>query len=205
MSLYLHRIEDHYQLGIWKIEESEAELLDMLPQREYYQGEIAKFKTLHRTIEWLSTRVLLFKLLGQHHPILYQESGKPYIADDAFYISISHTKGYVAVIVSHASPVGIDIEHFAQRIHKVAHKFIRNDEVVESFLGETTWQLLLHWSAKETMFKSIDDSGIDFKEHLHILPFSVENSGTFECREYKTTLHETFAMHYLLNPDFVLT
>ena len=205
MPLYLHRIAEKDQLGIWKIEETETELLNLLPEKAYYQKEILKFKTPHRIIEWLSVRALLFKIQGKHHPVLYHESGRPYLEDDNLSISISHTKGYVAVIVSDKTDVGIDIEHYAQRIHKVASKFMRADEPVDEYRGDTTWKLLLHWSAKETMFKSIDDEGIDFREHLHIMPFKTEEEGMFESREYKTSKQRIFKIHYLLNSDFVLT
>ena len=82
----------------------------------------------------------------------YHESGRPYLEDDNLSISISHTKGYVAVIVSDKTDVGIDIEHYAQRIHKVAFQFMRADEPVDEYRGDTTWKLLLHWSVKEPMF-----------------------------------------------------
>ena len=72
MSLYLHRIAENYQLGIWKIEETETELIDMLPEKAYYQEEILKFKTPHRIIEWLSVRVptCWFRCAIDHH-LLY--------------------------------------------------------------------------------------------------------------------------------------
>ena len=55
------------------------------------------------------------------------------------------------------------------------------------------------------MFKSINDIEIDFKKHLHILPFEISKGGFFEAREYKTNLQHIFDVHYLLDADFVLT
>ena len=205
MSIYLQRCGDNYKLGVWKMQESTSELLALLPDQAYYENAITQFKTPRRVEEWLSVRVLLTQLMGEHHVVQYQADGKPYIEGNKWYISISHTKGYVAVIVSKTSSVGIDIEHYAQRIHKVSSKFMRDDEVVNLYNDDNTWSLLLHWSAKETMFKSINDIEIDFKKHLHILPFEISKGGFFEAREYKTNLQHIFDVHYLLDADFVLT
>ena len=205
MAIFLNRQGENYLLGVWKMEESISELLSLLPEKAYYEQAIAQFKTPHRIQEWLSVRVLLNHLIGEHHIVQYHPDGKPFIIDDEWYLSISHTKGYVAVIVSKTVSVGIDIEYYAQRIHKVSAKFLRDDEVINIFNGDSTWSLLLHWSAKETMFKSINDIEIDFKHHLHILPFLVQEEGMFETREYKTNRLQIFEMNYLLDSEFVLT
>ena len=126
-----------------------SQLLDLLPERAYYENELKQFKAEHRMLEWLSVRVLLFHLLDNHHVVLYHQSGRPYILNDEYYISISHTKGYVAVIISQVGTVAIDIEQYGQRVHRVASKFMRDDEAVNAYNADTTWSLLLHWSAKE--------------------------------------------------------
>lgn len=203
MGLFVNIKTDSYHLGIWKIEETTEELLDLLPEKEYYAAEIERFKTLHRMQEWLSVRALLYKLLGFHVRVFYHESGKPYIPD--YFISISHTKGYVAVMLSDIGEVGVDIEYYSQRVHKVASKYMRDDEVASAFQGDNTWGLLLHWSAKEAMFKVINYSEIDFREHLHILPFEIAEEGTFHAHEYKTAQSNKYKIHYLINSDFVLT
>ena len=108
----------------------------------------------------------------------YRSSGKPYLADGSASISISHTKGYVAVLLGGPEKeVGIDVECYGERVRKVAHKFVREDESVSWYKGTETWSLLLHWSAKETMFKCMNTSDVDFRKHLHILPFTVEEQG----------------------------
>ncbi len=203
MALLIHRNESTYQLGVWKMDETIEQLLEFLPEKTYYEEEIKRFKASHRIHEWLSVRALLYTLLKTHQPVKYLSTGKPYL--DNQYISISHTKGYVAVIVSSNAEVGIDIEQYSRRVHKVATKFMRDDEVTVTYKEDSTWSLLLHWSAKETMFKSIDDCEIDFRKHLHILPFNVNDTGSFESIEYKTVNQYKFHINYLLNPEFVLT
>lgn len=192
--------------GIWKTSESLEELLDLLPHKEKYRTAIRQFAADSRKKEWLAVRVLLYAMLGEEKEIAYLSGGKPYLADRSASISISHTKGYVAVLLGEiGKEVGIDIEYYGERVCKVAHKFMREDEKATFFRGTETWSLLLHWSAKETMFKCMNASDVDFREHLHILPFTIGEEGVISAEEYRTAEKLIFRIHYCLFPDFVLT
>ena len=48
---------------------------------------------------------------------------------------------------------------------------MRTDEPSVFVSGTDTWALLLHWSAKEVMFKCMNTPEVDFREHLRIFPF----------------------------------
>jgi len=71
--------------------------------------------------------------------------------------------------------------------------------------GTDTWALLLHWSAKEVMFKCMNTPEVDFREHLRIFPFTVTEKGAFSAEEYRTPEQRKFEIRYMLHPDFVLT
>lgn len=203
MALYLRRQEPTYCWGIWKMDETYDELCALLPPAVVVEAE-ERFSASHRRQEWLSVRALLARLIGNNQTICYYPSGKPYLSDSSSFISISHTRHYVAVIIG-TQPVGIDIEQYGQRVHKVISKFVREDETVNSWKGDDTWSLLLHWSAKEVMFKCLDTDAVDFQAHLRIFPFVLQLEGFFLAREYKTEQQRLFLIHYLLHPDFVLT
>lgn len=206
MALLTQQTETSCRWGIWKMEETLDELLDLLPQPEAYRQNMQRFAAEHRRLEWLSVRVLLFTLLGEEKEIAYYQSGKPYLADRSASISISHTRGYVSVIIGEVDKeVGIDIEQYGERVHKVAHKYMRADEVVSTYQGTDTWSLLLHWSAKEVMFKCLNMPEVDFREHLQIFPFTISPQGVFSAAEYRTPGQRKFLIHYLLHPHFVLT
>ena len=81
----------------------------------------------------------------------------------------------------------------------------RDDEAALPFEGDDTWSLLLHWSAKETLFKCLDAEGVDFRRHLRIIPFRPARRGVFHAREYRTGERRRFFVRYLLHPGFVLT
>lgn len=116
-------------------------LLSLLPNTRKISSEkeLPRFTSERRKMEWLSVRVLLYSMLQEDKEIVYSSEGKPFLSDHSFYISISHTKGYVAVALSSLNPVGIDIEQYGQRVHRVSDRYIRPDEQVESYQEDLTW------------------------------------------------------------------
>ena len=206
MPLFLQHTDSSCQWGVWKTDETLDELLAMLPSKDVYLQGMQRCKAEYRRLEWLAVRVLLYTLLGEEKEIAYYPTGKPYLADASASISISHTKGYVAVVLGMPDKeVGIDIEQYGERVRRVAHKFMREDEEASLFRGTEIWSLLLHWSAKETMFKCMNASDVDFREHMRVLPFPVNESGIFSAEEYRTAEKRRFTIHYYLSSDFVLT
>ncbi len=206
MSLYRTYTDESVLWGIWKIEETQKELYGRLPDPESIRPEIEELKTECRQTERLAVRVLLFELLREQKEILYYPSGRPHLYDDCSWnISISHTQGYVAVLLCRSKECGVDIERYGERIRRVVSKFMRPDEQLFPYNGVDTWSMLLHWSAKETLFKSMDQKEVDFKKHLHVFPFRTEREGVFSVKEYRTEEQKKYVVHYLLDPEFVFT
>ena len=205
MPLYRTYIKGELRVGVWKVEENIDQLRSMFNEFSLYESGLRKLKAEKRQLEWLAVRVLLKELLGEEKVIDYLPSGKPLLKDRSAYISFSHTCGYVAIAVHPAKEVGIDIEQYGNRVSKLASRFVREDESVSVKAGDAIYALLLHWSAKETMFKLMNQSDVDFLEHLHILPFVPSESGEMEAVEYRTDLHQTFQISYYTHPDYVLT
>ena len=206
MGLFLQDKTNDTQWAVWKVEESLEALLALLPdaRRVCCEQELLQFASERRKIEWLSVRVLLYFMLKEDKQIVYSSEGKPFLSDHSFYISISHTKGYVAVALSSLNSVGIDIEQYGKRVHKVFDRFIRPDEQVEAYQGDTTWGGLLHWSAKETVFKCMKNADADLRK-LCLSHFIPQKEGTFQVREYATEGQSLFSVGYRICEDFVLT
>lgn len=186
--------------AIWQTSEPVDELRSMLTASLPYDRELAALKADSRKTEYLAVRVLLKAVCGEEKLVGHYPSGRPYLADRSFSLSISHTKGYVAVGLHPDKSVGIDIEYFSERVNKVASRFVREDES-----ASTVHERLLHWSAKETLYKLLDEPELDFKEHLRILPFSVCPEGFMEAAESRTPARMTFRVCYRVHPDFVCT
>lgn len=192
-------------LGIWKMDESCQTLLQLLP--EHRRSEAVEYlKTIRserRVIEWLCTRVLLYRLLNKEKTILNNPEGKPYLEDESCHISISHTKDYAAVYLHKTRPVGVDIEIRSERVNKVSHKFIGDDEYIDP--SQKTVHQLLHWSAKESLFKLMEENEIHFRHHLHIRPFTPAFGGVITATETKTERNRSFKINYEVHPEYVLT
>lgn len=206
MGLYLQHKSGELHWAVWKMEEDLNTLLSLMPdaRKASFEQELQRFSSEHRKLEWLSVRVLLYTMLNEDKRIEYSTEGKPYLSDHSFFISISHTKGYVAVILNPVDPVGIDIEQYGQRVQRVTDRFIRPDEPIEPYLGDKTWSMLLHWSAKETIYKCMENADADLRK-LCLSHFMPQEEGVFSVREYATELQQQFTVGYRITPDFVLT
>lgn len=205
MPLYQTYRKGELRVGIWKVEETICQMRSMFVDFSLYESGLQRFKSEKRQLEWLAVRVLLKELVGEEKEIGYLPSGKPYLEDRSACVSFSHTSGYVAVAVHPEKEVGIDIEQYGLRVRKLASRFVRDDERSSVEAGDEIYALLLHWSAKETMFKLMGHSDVDFLDHLHILPFIPTDSGEMKAVEYRTEMRHTFQVSYYTHPDYVLT
>lgn len=205
MPLYRKYQQENYTVAVWKVEETFDQLRAMFNDFSLYEEGFARFTSEKRKVEWLAVRALLKDLCGAEKEIDYLPSGKPFLKDGSANISFSHTNGYVAVAYSKDCEVSVDIEQFGARVKRVAHKFIREDEQVSLLRGDEICAMLLHWSAKESLFKLMDTEGVDFTEHLHIHPFLPSSEGQMSAEEYRTGRNLHFNIHYHTHPDYVLT
>lgn len=205
MPLYLTEKTAHSVWGVWKVEETLEECLAALPNKQIHQEALRTFTSEHRKIEYAAVRLLLYTLLNEDRLVLYHQNGAPYFEIPKTSLSISHTRGYVAVVVGDGQAVAIDIEQYASRVRNVVSRFMRSEELLSLSDGNDLYALLLHWSAKESLYKAMGQSGVDFKEHLRIFPFPVKPRGEFTAQEYHTSLSQHYDIQYLLDADFVLT
>jgi phosphopantetheinyl transferase len=161
----------------------------------------------NRKREWLTIRVLLKELLGEEKEILYNSLGKPYLLDNSFHISVSHTKGYAALIVSKENEVAIDIERISSKVENIRKRFVNDEEEKAFSQPDEQIRLLLYWSAKESLFKRLGVENVDFKAHLHIHPFEpvLGEWSCFEAGETRTVNRSCYKIKYFVHEDYVLT
>ena len=183
MPLILHKNLEDGKIGLWKISEEPEELEQLaslsLPDLITYSG----ISALHRKKEWLATRAMLRELLGKTTSINYHNDGRPYLESGKYNISISHTTGFVAIMLHGINIPGIDIELASRQVSRVASRFLSPDEV-EACRGTTEFsnhKLLLHWCAKEAIFKMIPFSNVEFSTDIQItLDDTINYSGLFQ-------------------------
>ncbi len=189
MIIFRENINDS-ELIIWRIDETLSELMEI--SNHHYDHELDGISNETRKKERLISRYLLEILIGRKVEIRYEESGKPICNGINF--SISHTKNYVVVILGRNNVVGVDIEYKSDRIFRVTENFMHIDEL--KTLSETTEKqkfALICWCAKETVFKMIDETGVDFTE------MCCKVSSDNIILSYKNT---DFTLNYMEFPDF---
>lgn len=210
MALYQRcEIPNGGELAIWKIEEDERLLVSSLPQKEKFLEEAYhRFTSSTRRIEWLAVRRALYELLGKDFDIDYLPSGKPYLRDKSYKISISHTRGYVAVVIHPELEIGLDVEQISSKVKRVRSRYVSAQEaegIPPDNEEKELKMLLLLWSGKETLFKLLDKENVDFIQHLHIASFELSDSGCFQAWETRTARCLTYKIYYRIYADFVLT
>ena len=201
--LYLKtNIAPNSLLGIWKTEESAEDFLSMLDEKCLLQEDVFSSKSPKRILEKLATRALLRDMVGRETRILHHPSGKPYLASKDN-ISISHTTGYVAVLLTDSPTCGIDIEHISEKVKRVKERFVSEKEYIDP--KSELRHLLLHWSAKETVYKIVDNPSIVLKDDAIVQPFLPSDKGLLEVHFSSRNLRSTYPINYIANAEFVLT
>ncbi len=207
MPLLIYHKEKNWTLGIWKITETANELIERLPLSPDELRAGRAFGSASRRKEWLATRVLLQEMCGEYKEICYKENGAPYLADGSCPISISHTKGYAAVMLGGhgACQVGIDIEYPSKRILRVKEHFLSPEEqgFIDPLHEET--HLLICWCAKEAVYKLLGMDGVEFKRDLQVQPFPFDSLGNLEVRELFTPGGSLIGVRYIVANDYILT
>lgn len=201
-----HTFEDG-GIAIWHITESPDTLYALLATTKY-DTQLAGKKNEARRAEWLAVRLLVKELFGSEAEVAYHPTGRPYLKGADTYISISHTRDYAAVAYSTAGPIGLDIERISDRVERIAHRFTSTDEAAYiDTHGQQDRPMyhLINWSAKETLYKLLDDTRMaDFKAAFHIAPYTLASKGMLDAT-LLAAYDGRVAVHYRLFPDFVCT
>lgn len=114
-----------------------------------------------------------------------------------YHVSISHTQGFVALIVSKTKEVGVDVEYISDRVKRIASKFMRKDEKAVDVDS-----LLVHWCAKETIYKLFSEQNLLYEE-MRVKPFNVMADWICEVENMKSKKKVT--VDFELTMEFVLT
>ena len=198
MALFsLYQVSTDVRLGLWRMDETPGQLLGKYP---FLQSEVEQFRNDGRKLERLSVYALLFEMTGNEQlRIGHDPSGRPSI--ESYQVSISHTKGYAALILSKQSRVAVDVETVSDRVGRIAKRFIRPDEVAADIQT-----MLVNWSAKETVFKYFSDvRRLDyFDMRLHPCDFSSAGEGG-DVEVDNIPDNCAVKVHVRCHPDFVLT
>ncbi len=176
---YQHTINAGTKLGIWRIEEPEDFFLEKVPLKRDVSHP-------YKRLQHLAGRYLLPTLFSDFplSEILIADTNKPFLEDEQYHFSISHSGNYAAAIVSDHQRVGVDIELVTPRIKSISYKFLNDQEHL--FLSNYEHLPNLHlelntilWSVKEALFKWYGEGRVDFKNHMQLA-----GAATFKADEW---------------------
>ena len=184
--LSVEKINPHTTLLVWKITETEEQLKSQLPESVLETITNKNYKSESRRLEVMATYALLTSYLKAPSVIIdHNSNGQPLL--DGFYISISHTNGYACVLLSTQKVVAIDIEYRSDRIERIRSKFTSIED------------LLLVWSAKETLYKYFSEDDLMYNE------MKVESISDSFLSMTNLKTNEKKMVSYLSTPNYVLT
>lgn len=157
-----------------------------------------------RYVERISIRILLQQLLGSQSGIHYLNTGRPLLTSGLAELSISHTKDIYAISLSKERH-GMDVEQWGDKALKLIGMFLNEEE--QLLLNDSSTPLLcspeknatLLWSAKEAVYKYIDQPGLSFKEDIAL------SFNTKQELKAKVRLEEELFVHFEALPHCILT
>jgi phosphopantetheinyl transferase len=202
MPLYFqHIISPNTKLAIWQIEENESFFL----QKVSLQRSITH---PHKRLQHLAGRYLLRYLFADfpNEEIEIASTRKPFLPDEQYHFSISHCGNFAAAIVSKNERVGIDIELVTNKVAKIAHKFLNENEksAIDYRPLTVDERLTLFWSAKETVFKWWGKGEVDFKQHIQLQDFNVAHP-SFQATFTKLSVPQLLTINYQVFNNLCLT
>jgi len=162
-------IDKQTRILIWHIEEPLEQLKKDLKLAKADEIRFQKRKILSHQKEFLASRRLLLEAGIPPH-ILYHDPNDIPRLESGQQLSISHTKNLAGIALG-IKPLGIDIEVFRPKIRRIATRFLHTEESFALKDDHVIEKLTLIWTAKEALYKALNQKGIIFSEQLLLTPF----------------------------------
>lgn len=199
MPIYqINSYSKHIKVGVWKISETEKELIKLLHLKGFNTNTILQTQNTKRLQQWLATRLILSEFF-KNATISYDDFGKPSL-NNGWFISISHSNEFVAIIVNKNRNCGIDIEQISSKIERIKHKFLNPTDLKNVTSIDN---LTLYWGAKEALYKYYGKKEVLFIEHLFIEDFS-DSSDSFKGIINMTDLKTDLKMCWRKIEDYII-
>ncbi len=206
MPLHLKYDQDSdSEIAVWELTETESYFRDKLSIHES-EKSIIEGLSKRKLLEWLSSRYLLHLMSGRVDRGKFTKDihGKPHLEDSNYHISISHSTDLVAVVASKLL-VGIDIQHYVAKIHRIQHKFVNEEELLNVPESLTLEALHVIWGAKESLYKAYGKRSLDFKKNILLTGIDLtERYGEFRGQVIKDKYTKDFIINFRLFEKFTI-
>jgi 4'-phosphopantetheinyl transferase len=156
----------------------------------------------NREIETLGKNFLLAHLTSDTTQLIYDDKGKPHLANDSRHLSIPHSHDRLVIIINEKEETGIDIELLRDKVLKIKHKFLSISELSDA--NDDVEKLLIYWAAKETLYKIYGLKEVDFIKHLAVDPFMKQTHGKLNGFINLSNFNASFELNYQLVDNYAL-
>lgn len=190
------------ELVLWKVEESPAWFIDQLSLSKRLWQDFHQISAQNVRVQWLASRFALQQVAKVPEMEVRKDFfGKPHLANDHRFMSLSHCLGYAAAIAAEA-PVGVDVEVVNPRVQRIKDRFLSTQE--QTLLGQSDAALMLAWSAKESVYKLHGEKKLLFKEQMIIEKQDVD-AGLLVVRLILPTIEQVLRVRYQFINDCILS
>ena len=187
------------RLIIWEITEDLEDLRSGVILDKDSVKLLADRKSEIHKKQFLAIRSILKEISVYDQNLKYNELGRPILIDDKN-LSITHSGNYAALIISDHK-VGIDIEVVGDKILKITDKFLETELIYPQVLNKKT--ALIYWNIKESIFKSVENSGIDFRKNMIVIPFNQKDNYTKSWYINNEEIY-SFDTHFKISKNYTL-
>lgn len=155
-----------------------------------------------RDIEKSATSFLLEKLFSTKVDLQYTAEGKPFLKDKNCHISITHSHDKLAIIVNERYETGIDIELIRDKVLKIKHKFLSEQELTDA--DNDVQKLITYWGCKEALYKLYGKKEVDFIKNLFVYKFENKDYGETTGEIKIGNFIKKINLHYEKTEEYML-
>lgn len=164
-----------------------------------FSTDLSNYKSDLRKKQVLFVRDYLNRL-NLNADFYYDNTGKPHLKNK--HISISHSKDVIGIYIHPDKKIGIDVEHYGEKIFRVASRFM-NEYEKNKYAAQDLEVLTLIWSAKECVFKKYGAETTFFASHQTVLEIdTLQKMIVVEVKNQGVGVHER--LFYQKLDSFVL-
>jgi len=203
---YVEKRSDGFELCVWEITETEAQLCDMCAMPKDEWEELQKKGSEKRRKEQLAIKVLIQTMLDKSVSVEHDKDGRPFLKNHTKFLSISHTRRFAVACIHPYKKVGVDIESLERNFSAVEMKALSSRE--QEYLSNElrSLQLAILWSAKEAIYKYFSMNGVDFSRQISIEKFKPAPHGALHaCFEKENNAKTKMVVYYKTIDDHILT
>lgn len=202
MPLLINLYENSYRLALWRLSEP-VEYFEEKAHLSTTDSQLySKITNESRKKEWLAVRVLLNEVLGVWPNITYMETGKPILNNHTRHLSISHSKEMVGILLCTSPYAGIDIEKYSRTIDNILPRFLSEEELINVGKSDNPYCKIIHWCAKEAIFKSINEPNIEFSKRIKIE--QINDDSTIDAQFKSKRKIQEITLCYMLLDEHVI-